>query len=109
MTHKPQPPYKASTETDIFVAQVRAMMIAFEVERSENARELAELRREIIVLRSNIVANPPREWLTVAEAARVVNRTEKCIRWRCLHKNLANKVDGVYRIDRDQLRRAFKI
>jgi hypothetical protein len=78
--------------------------------------DVSELQREVALLRWQVDAlirenaalrEPVRDYLTVAEAAREANRTQGCIRWNCLHKNLGNKVHGVYRITPDQLRRHF--
>jgi hypothetical protein len=70
--------------------------------------ELDAVHRENTELRQ-LVEGKQRDWLTVAEAAKAkgVNRSEKCIRWRCKHKNLGKKTGSSYRIYPDQLRRHF--
>jgi hypothetical protein len=105
--------------TALFILNAARKAGLTKVTRSNDLVEESDLQREVSLLRWQVDQlirenaslrdrrAGPVNYLTVAEAAKKANRTEGCIRWNCLHKNLGNKVHGVYRITPDQLRRHF--
>ena len=71
--------------------------------------ELAAMRAEIAALRElveQLVVSPPppeRDWLSIDQAAELVNRTPQAVRARCRANRIGHKVQGVWRVDRARL------
>jgi hypothetical protein len=64
----------------------------------EELKRLRELVEQLVLARSD-----SRQWLTVDEAATLLHRTPQAVRFRC-RQGLGVKVQGQWRIRRDQLR-----
>ena len=70
---------------------------------------LESVHAEIVELRElveQLVVAPPsseRSWLSIEEAAALVNRTPQAIRARCRTSKIGHKVHGVWRVDRARL------
>jgi hypothetical protein len=64
--------------------------------------EIVELRELVERL---VVAPPSSEpsWLSIDEAAALVNRTPQAVRLRCRINKIGLKVNGVWRVDRARL------
>jgi hypothetical protein len=70
---------------------------------------LESVHAEIVELRElveRLVVAPPsseRSWLSIDEAAALVNRTPQAVRLRCRINKIGLKVNGVWRVDRARL------
>ena len=72
-------------------------------------RALEALRMEVAELRAlieQLVVSPPppeRTWLSIDEAAALVNRTPQAVRLRCRVNKIGHKLNGEWRVDRARL------
>jgi hypothetical protein len=69
---------------------------------------LESVHSEIVALRELVeqlvsTPSPERSWLSIEEAAALVNRTPQAVRLRCRVNKIGLKVDGVWRVDRAKL------
>ncbi len=78
-------------------AKVQYLLTAQTFIEGASLDEFAELRRQLI-------SEPPREWLTVREAAELCGRTPQCVRSWCRSERLGVFDKGVWKITRHQLR-----
>jgi hypothetical protein len=70
------------------------------IQQTTTVRELDELRR-------TVVSEPPRQWLTVREAAKLCGRSHMTLRTWCTSYRIGVLVDGIYQVDIDRLRRMW--
>jgi hypothetical protein len=68
---------------------------------------LESVHAEIVALRElveQLVSAPSeRTWLSIEEAAALVNRTPQAVRLRCRVNKIGHKLNGVWRVDRAKL------
>ena len=77
-------------------AKVQFLMTANTFNQIEAVREIEDLRREV-------EAAPPREWLTVGEAASLVGYSEHAVRGWCKRDRIGVLNKRVWQINRELL------
>jgi len=75
--------------------------------QTETIRESTELKRELDELRHVVVAEPPREWLTVDEAAALVGRSTVTVRSWCKNDHIGTFYKRVWRINKALLHQFY--
>jgi hypothetical protein len=94
---------KAPTPSS-FQTRVEAKIMALQNQLVFCQQTIAGLEREIAELRRVVMAEPPRTWLTVRQAARLCGRSTVTIQHWCRHERIATYDKRQWRINRAQLR-----